>query len=98
MGSSGEIHRLHCHGAAQLSSEAHERALSAAESTALNVHLTLCPPCRHYHEQIDLVHVALTSDEAGTATEGLPGLPEEKREMIRKCLNAEIAGGEPQEG
>jgi hypothetical protein len=52
------VAELHCRAAARLLSTAIERALSAAETGALERHLAACLDCRNYEIQVKFLHKA----------------------------------------
>jgi hypothetical protein len=46
---------LHCPKATRLVSDAQDRELSAPERELLQSHMTICPPCARFDEQLRMI-------------------------------------------
>lgn len=64
---------VNCREASLLASAAHDRPLGLIERLKLAVHRSLCPPCRVYRRQLDLLRAATRRlREPGTGTDAMP--------------------------
>jgi hypothetical protein len=74
---------LTCRDAAPLLSRAIDQALAASERAALRVHLWICPSCRRYRGQLDLIRRVVSSYGVNTLEVGLKPLPEDAKARVR---------------
>lgn len=80
---------LPCDEVARLVSESLDRPLPLPERAALRLHLVYCVACRRYRRQalfLRRVFDRLTPWSDHAATVGLPPLPPEVRERIKRAL------------
>lgn len=92
---------VNCREASLLASVAHDRPLGAFERLKLAIHRLLCPPCRVYRRQLDLLRAATAQmcQESGTAQ----AMPEDAKTRLRARLAAprtdqDAAGAPPAQG
>ena len=74
---------LTCRDAAPLLSRAMDQALAAPERAALRVHLWICPSCRRYRGQLDLIRRVVSLYRSNMLEVGLKPLPEDAKARVR---------------
>jgi hypothetical protein len=84
---------LTCRDAAPLLSRAMDRAPAAPERAALRVHLWICPPCRRYRAQLELIRRVLSACRWGAPRDCAQPLPEAARARIRSVLARRAGAG-----